>query len=208
MRVTLWAEGPTLNLPDYWQPGRILPDDAPDAKVFGYSFSDGTVGSATAQAYPPQHAMPLDMNAIIDGLGGSPAVISGDAALIEVNVGHTASGVPYIYSLMKIKQEPSGVQYNLTLHLHADHVHQVQGFFVEGDLTGVRDATVYEMARQHDALGEPTVEDPTGGWARDPYTGRTTGFVMNMSELPDFDAQFPSHPLSMARELLAAVVAG
>lgn len=28
------------------------------------------------------------------------------------------------------------------------------------------------------------------------------GFVMNMSELPDFDEQFPNHPLSMAQELL------
>ena len=51
-------------------------------------------------------------------------------------------------------------------------------------------------------LHEPTPDDPTGGWAHDPYDHSTTGFVMNMSELPDFDQQFPGHPLTLARELL------
>lgn len=76
---------------------------------------------------------------------------------------------------------------------------------MEGDTTGVRDATVYEIARQNQWLREPTTDDPTGGWARDPYTGLSAGFVMNMSELPDFDGQFPAHPLSMAREVVASV---
>ena len=30
---------------------------------------------------------------------------------------------------------------------------------------------------------------------------------MNMSELPDFDEQFPNHPLTMARELLRNIAA-
>lgn len=51
---------------------------------------------------------------------------------------------------------------------------------------------------------DETTDDPTGGWARDPYTGSSTGFVMNISELPDFDGQCPAHPLSMAREVVAA----
>jgi hypothetical protein len=42
---------------------------------------------------------------------------------------------------------------------------------------------------------------------RDPYNGSTTAFVMNMSELRDFDEHFPTHPVWMAWELLASVVA-
>ena len=37
------------------------------------------------------------------------------------------------------------------------------------------------------------------------FSTSTTGFVMNMSELPDFDQQFPGHPLTMARELLRSI---
>ena len=103
---------------------------------------------------------------------------------------------------MKIPGEHSGVHYNLTLHLVGERPMQIRGHFDEGDVTGTREAVVYEMARRHNMLHEPTAEDPTGGWARDPFDYSTKGFVMNMSELLDFDGQFPSHPLTMARELL------
>lgn len=57
------------------------------------------------------------------------------------------------------------------------------------------------MASCQNLLNEPTEDDPTGGWAHDPFDNSTTGFVMNISELPDFDQQFPHQPLTMAREL-------
>lgn len=205
MHVNLWAGGPVLDLADYWQRGNVLPEDPPGTKTFGYSFSGGGMGPVTTYPLPAEHAMPLDKDEVIDGLLHMSDFVSGEAGLIEVGVEHTASGVPYVYSLMKVKDAPSGVQYNLTLHLHAGHVQQVQGHFLEGDTTGLRDTTVYEIARQRDWITEPTTDDPTGGWARDPYTGVRTGFVMNMSELPEFDGQFPTHPLSMAREVLGAV---
>lgn len=205
MRVNLWGGGPALALADYWQLGKALPDDPPGTQAFGYLFSDDATGTVTTQPYPAEYAMPLDKEQMIDGLLGADAVVAGQAGLIEVDVERTASGVPYVYSLMKIKQEPSGVQYNLTLHLHGKQVQQVQGFFIEGHTTGMRDASVYEIARQNDWLREPTADDPTGGWARDPYTGSQAGFVMNMSELPDFDGQFPTHPLSTAREVVGAI---
>ena len=205
MRVKLWGGGPTLALADYWQQSALLPDDPPGTQAFGYLFSDDTTGTVTTRPYPAEYAMPLDKDQMIDGLLEADAVVAGQAGLIEVDVERTAGGVPYVYSLMKIKQEPSGVQYNLTLHLHAEHVQQVQGFFIEGRTTGMRDAAVYEIARQNDWLHEPTADDPMGGWARDPYSGLSAGLVMNMSELPDFDGDFPAHPLSMAREIIAAV---
>ena len=205
MHVNVWDGGPTLALADYWQEGNVLSDDPPGTQAFGYLFSDDSTGTVTARTYPDQYAMPLDKDRMIDSLLKADAVVAGDAALIELNVEQTAGGIPFVYSLMKIKQEPGGVQYNLTLHLHAEHVYQVQGFFIEGHTTGIRDAMVYEIARQNDWLDEPTADDPMGGWARDPFTGSRTGFVMNMSELPRFDEQFLAHPLSMARELLRSI---
>ncbi len=205
MRVNLWGGGPTLALAEYWQQSGLLPDDPPGTQAFGYLFSDDATGTVTTRPYPTKYAMPLDKDQMIDGLLEADAVVAGQAGLIEVDVERTSSGVPFVYSLMKIKQESGGVQYNLTLHLHAEHVQQVQGFFIEGHTTGVRDAAVYEIARQNNWLHEPTADDPMGGWARDPYTELKTGFVMNMSELPDFDGQFPAHPLSMAREVIGAV---
>ena len=202
MQISLWSGGPTLRLADHWQPFRTLPSDPADARSIGYKFTDGTIGVVTIHATPPEVALPLDQQEVIDCLRGSP-----DAGLIDVGLARTSSGVPYIYSLMKIRQEPSGIQYNLTLQLSGERRLQIQGNFIEGDVTGMREAFVYEMATRRNMLSEPTEDDPTGGWAHDPFDHSTAGFVMNMSELPDFDDQFPSHPLSMARELLRGVAA-
>lgn len=207
MYVSLYPDGPRLALAGHWQPLRTLPEDPPGSQAFGYAFPGGVTGLVTTYEIPAHHAMPWDQHVVISGLRAAPDVTDGFVGLIDTDTGHTAGGVPYVYSLIKVRDEPSGVQYNLTLHFLGDGVQQLQGHFMEGETTGVREAAVYEMARQRNLLVEPTPNDPSGGWARDPYDGSTTGFVMNMSELPDFDAQFPGHPLSMARELLRSVAA-
>lgn len=74
-----------------------------------------------------------------------------------------------------------------------------------GNPTGAREAFGYEIAKRNNMRGEPTEDDSTGGWAHDPFGHSATGFVMNVSDLPDFDLQFPNHPLTMARELLRTV---
>jgi len=207
MQISLWPGGPTLRLADHWQPFRTLPSDPPDAQAFGYKFTDGAIGAATTHAISPQAAMPLDQGEVIDALRGAPDVTAGRAGLIDVDVAHTASGIPYIYTLMKIRREPSGIQYNLTLHFSSEPRLQLQGNFNEGNPTGAREAFCYEIAKRNNVLNEPTEDDPTGGWARDPFDDSATGFVMNFSELPDFDEEFPDHPLTMARELLRTVAA-
>ena len=202
MQISLWPAGPTLEVGDQWQPLRTLPDDPPDTQVFGFKLSDGVTGLLMMNAIPPHAVMPLNPQELIDDLRGGPEVTSGQAGFIDVDVATTASGTPYVYSLMKIPGEQRGVHYNLTLHLVGDRPMQIRGHFDEGEVTGTREAVVYEMARRHDMLHEPTAEDASGGWAHDPFDHSTDGFVMNMSELPDFDGQFPGHPLTLARELL------
>lgn len=207
MQTILWPDGPTLTLPDYWQPLKTLPDDPPDTQAFAFKFRDGATGFLMMHTIPPHQAMPLDQHALIDGLRTADEVLAGEAGFIDVDAARTASGLPYVYSLMKIPGEHRGVHYNLTLHLVGERTLQIRSGFDEGDVTGMREAVVYEMAQRHNMLHEPTPDDPTGGWAHDPFDHSTTGFVMNMSELPDFDRQFPGHPLTMARDLLRTIAA-
>ena len=202
MQINMWPGGPTLQIADHWQPMRTLHDDPPDMQVFGFKLRDGASGFLTMHTIPKDEAMPLDKQELIDDLREATEVIEGQAGFIDVDAAQTISGIPYVYSLMKIPGEPSGVHYNLTLHLVGDHALQLRGHLDEGDLTGTREAFVYEMAQRGNMLHEPTEDDSTGGWAHDPFDYSTKGFVMNMSELPDFDEQFPGHPLTMARELL------
>lgn len=202
MQVCLWPGGPTLELGDQWQPLRSLPDDPPNTQVFGFKYSDGVSGLLMMHTIAPEELMPLDSQKLIDDLRAGPEVSNGQAGFIGVDVSRTASGNPYVYSLMKIPGDHGGVHYNLTLHLIGDHPMQIRGHFDQGGLTGTREAVVYEMARRQSMIHDPTTDDPTGGWAHDPFDYSTHGFVMNMSELPDFDEQFPGHPLSLARELL------
>lgn len=205
MQISMWPGGPTVQVADHWQRLRAMPDDPPDGQKFGFMHSDGVAGLLMMQTIPPDGAMPLDRQELIDGLRRSQWVASGEAGFIDVNVARTDSGIPYVYSLMKIPGEPRGIHYNLTLHLIGERVMQIRGHFDEGTVTGMREAVVYEMAQRHNMLREPTQDDPTGGWAHDPFDHSTEGFVMNMSELPDFDGQFPNHPLTMARELLGNI---
>lgn len=117
----------------------------------------------------------------------------------------TASGVPYVYSIVKIRLEPVGVEYNLTLHFPGEHPVQLRGGFAEGNPTGAR------MRWSMKWLGatwwgrRPRMIQAAAGRAT-PFDHSTTGFVMNMSELPRFDEQFLAHPLSMARELLRSIM--
>lgn len=205
MRTSLWPGGPTLELADYWQPLRTLPDDPPDTRASAFEIRDGATGFLMMHPIPPNEAMPLDQQEVIDGLRCADEVLAGQAGLIDVDSARTASRTPYVYSLMKIPGEHRGIHYNLTLHLVGERTLQIRGGFDEGDLTGTREAVIYEMAHRHNMLHESTSDDPTGGWAHDPFDHSTTGFVMNMSELPDFDQQFPYHPLTMARELLQSI---
>lgn len=187
---------------DHWQSLRTTPDDPPDMQVFGFKLRDGASGLLFIHSIPADEVMPLDRQVLIDDLRQAREVIAGEAGFIDVDAARTKSGIRYVYSIMKIRGEPAGVHYNLTLHLVGERALQVRGHFDEGGVTGMRDAFVYEMAQRRNMLREPTKGDPTGGWARDPFDYSTAGFVMNMSELPGFDEQFPNHPLRMAWELL------
>ena len=84
-----------------------------------------------------------------------------------------------------------------------DDIHFINSSFVERGMTGARDNTVYMMYLQK----YPDLENPFDGWASDPYDPEyTEGFLMNISEEPQFDELFPDHPLSKARKLVEYIL--
>jgi hypothetical protein len=47
---------------------------------------------------------------------------------------------------------------------------------------------------------------PSMGWSKDPYDENLfEPMTMNLAENPKFDAMFPSHPLSLARNTLSRI---
>ena len=116
-------------------------------------------------------------------------------------------GAPFVYSIVKTKNQPSGVQYNLTLHIFLDGVpYQVQGFFDEGQPTGMRDSTIYSLFLQQAGPNDGPWQSQGRPWMQDPYDGNTDGWQMNLSELPRFDEMFPYHPLSVVRRFIAQTI--
>ncbi|RSX53042.1 hypothetical protein [Bifidobacterium samirii] len=177
-----------------------LPDDPPEMTAFA-----GQTGQAACvvflQPIPPDRSMPFgDERAVVDGIHRT---LAGDQGLIEVVGGTADSGRSVMWSIVKTVSQEDGVQYGLTLHLDcAGFVVQVQAFASEVGVTGIREAQVYEFARQHG-----WVDEHGHGWARDPYDdGYGRGVLMNLSEDDGFDDSFPEHPLSVVRAFVSAFV--
>ena len=112
----------------------------------------------------------------------------------------------YVFSIVKTLKQPSGVQYVLTYQkFYPEFILNIQAFFEETGMTGIRDNVVYEMCRRQNIVG--TEDDPFSGWTQDPYDANVkTGALMNISEQKQFDEKFPGFPLSMCREFVRTLV--
>lgn len=121
--------------------------------------------------------------------------------IIEVGCGETLKGNTVLYYIIKDQLHDDGRpgnKYCLKLNLQVeDTIYSIAGHFSEEGTTGIRDNAVFAMyMRDH-----PELEDPFEGWSRDPYDSTyTKGFLMNQSEIYQFDKYFPEHPLSQARK--------
>ena len=178
-----------------------LPDD-PEGLVCYAKETDGASIFLKVQPIAVEDTMPVgDPQSVIDGIHD---VLADDQGLIEVKNGVAPGGEQYIYSVVKSAKEPSGVLYRLTLHITDGHeACEIQGFFDESGITGIRDSIVFEMAIRE---GKVSPLDKTG-WSADPYDkGRTHGPLMNLSEAPQYDEMFPLHPLSELRRFVATMV--
>ena len=100
---------------------------------------------------------------------------------------------------------PRGVEYTLNINVRMDNSIQfINGSFAEEGMTGARDSIVLAMYSKAKNL---SLEDTMKEWFRDPYDPEfKSGFLMNISEKPELDEQFPNHPLSEARALVKFIV--
>ena len=88
--------------------------------------------------------------------------------------------------------------------MYPEFVLNIQARFEEIGLTGWRDTLMYGLCRQQNLVGGG--DDPYGEWVKDLYDETLrTGFLMNLSELEQFDKQFPESPLARCREFVRAI---
>ena len=194
MNLTLGSLRKEIFFSDDWQQVKTMPEDPPGSVVIGKvtKFSHCIV-----LFYPISESdvMPFENpQFVIDGIHNC---LSDNQGLIEVN--SDRQDKTKIYSIVKTKMEPSGVQYCLTFHFRIlDEFYCVTGFFSENGITGEREATAFELACRDEIIKENMI-----GWGRDPYDRNfTKGFLMNLSEDEKFDKMFPFHALSETRRFI------
>ncbi len=181
-------------LPEGYQQVQSLPEDPEGSVSFGKQ-TESAICLVTLYQIPPEQAMPFnDKDEVINGIHRA---LAENQALVEVNAGRFKGGFQYIYSIVKTYRE-EGVQYFLLLHYKTPwYVVAISAYFSEYGITGVRDATVYELfRREHPDFGPDE-------WFYDPYDPNwQADYKMNVAEQEKYDELFPDHPLSQCRALV------
>lgn len=150
-------------------------------------------------------AMPFDgKQTVIDGIH---ECLADNQGLIEVNSGKTKRGYDYIYSIVKtIRDNFEGALYFLRMNVGNDsNIIEIQATFEEQGVTGERESYCVSFAQNAELV--TISDDKLVGWSEDPYDpSYEKGIPMNLSEREGVDAFFPDHPLSQAREFIAAAI--
>lgn len=121
-----------------------------------------------------------------------------NGAMVEVDAVQLA-GLPAVRALLKLKVESGELAFvgSYTLPF-ADCSYVIKVESKEAGHTGTREGAVLaQMSPTLDAGGK------IPGWEQDPYEpDYKSGFMRNKSDDPQYDAQFPEHPLSKVRRYL------
>ena len=188
--------GKTITIPEYYQRVDPMPDDPAESIPYMVQ-TDNALCFALIFPVEESRSLPRTKEALISGIR---QFLGENQGLIQVEAVED-----HVYSIVKTTKEPSGIQYILTYQkIFPESILNIQAFFEEFGTTGIRDSVVYEMCRRQNLVG--TENDPFSGWMQDPYDDTIReGTLMNLSELEEFDKQFPGFPLSMCREFVRAV---
>lgn len=142
-----------------------------------------------------------DLKGLIEGIHNS---LSENQGLIEAKSGRTAQGNRFIYSIVKsVNNDKGGVNYFLRMNIENDgEILEVNGSFEESGMTGIRESIIAGVA---DNLGICKLGSKE--WCKDPFDDNYTwGIPKNIAEKEGLDSLFSTHALSMARELLLAML--
>lgn len=190
-----------VNIPTDFQRIKTLPEDPANAVAYAKATQSSNM---FLMIFPieNQKAMPYgDEKTVIDGIHGA---LAEDQGLVEVKSGMTSAQKRYIYSVVKSKLQPSGIQYILTMHIDAgSHTVNIQLNCDETGMTGIRDTAIMNKMINEGKITPPAME----GWFSDPYDDNyKKGLLRNESEKPEYDALFPQHPLSETRNLIKYII--
>ena len=153
-------------------------------------------------------AVPPDIEANLENVDGVRAFYArsaheADLGVVETEV-VTVDGCVAVRTIFKLAQGQAGRTYLGALTFpfrNFSYVFKVQS--PEGGVTGIRESAVLAalMSRGTQALDTNTGQ--LSGWLDAPYDSNEAGpMTRNISERPEYDAQFPEHPLSRARWVL------
>lgn len=192
-----------INLPYEFQPMKSMPEDPKDSVVYGKQTSSATC-IAMLYYINKEDAMPYNNEKIINGIHNT---LGDDQGLIEVNSGSTKNNKKYVYSIVKTRKEPSGIQYTLTFQIEMQEgILNIQAFFDEIGVTGQRESII--MAKMiNEGKINPINPNEMNAWMKDPYDETyNKGLRMNLAEKEEYDVAFPEHPLSEARNLVKIII--
>ena len=156
------------------------------------------------QSFPMSARRAMDYYNVQKIIPGIHQSLRENQALIEVKAGKTKNNRQYVYSIVKTKGEPSGVQYYLLMHItYEDIAINVNGHFIEKGMRGYRDMMVWELARREGIVSSTD----NSKWCFDPYDKNLKRpYLMNLSEKEEYDEMFPDHPLSQCRTFIKTVI--
>ena len=189
-----------IKIPDNFIKGKSMPEDPKDSICF---VSRTGESDSMALIYPisEEKSMPFDdNNKIINGIHQS---LKENQGLIEVANGTTKGNNPYVYSIVKTLQKPSGVQYFLCMHIkYENEIICINLYSSEVGRTGKRDSMIF-----NEMIGKSVTDINMNGWAKDPYDDNyKKGNLMNISEKREYDSRFPNHPLSVVRNFVDYII--
>ena len=180
-----------------------LPEDPEGTLAYGMLTE---MSQSFVRVYPIESEKSMDYDDEVSLVNGIHRTLADTQALIEVGSGKTECDRRYIYSIVKNKLEPSGVQYFLLMHIELEEFDKAicyNAFFDERGTTGVRDTTIFSFLCKEGIISM----DDLSKWTFDLYDSNFKHpFLMNMSELEQFDEYFPIHALSVGRQLIKYVI--
>ena len=151
------------------------------------------------------YAVPPDIEADLDSLRAlyRRSVQNAGLGIIEIEP-CVVDSCKAVRTVFKAAQEPTGRAYlgALTFPFRDfSYVFRLQ--CQELGTTGVRDSIVLAKLMSTGEVKITTSTCKLTGWLDDPYDPEEAGaMTRNKSERPEYDEQFPDHPLSRARRVL------
>jgi len=174
-----------------------------DASIINWLNADQTM-AMTLNYFATKPDLPSVLNKAVLRDYLRNMIISNNGGLIEVDT-VKIQGVNAVKAIFKVPQTPSGMTYLASYTIPFETCSYVVKLQVpEMGTTGTREALISNrmLAKNELVIGEEGME----GWMEDPYNPTFKGgTLMNKAEDPKYDADFPDHPLTIARKWLTEI---